>query len=558
MVFFVCWLVLSSTFEAEDTKMVVVGRGGGTKALGFLFWLIGRIFRRQVFSTFLTVYIVRFWCGNAHILISACLDLYAYEVLTFLVRKAKADSSPMAEVEKLLYARVIRKWERLLEVLQSTMIDPSDTAASSPLFRKRRLDVACTMSELHQRQRRRVLPPNDNVADADTTDAQHVDKNGGDTSTGTESKDDDENEDDDERRSSIESALLSFLRNYCLVTQLDDPILDKMLACPLGGDPTNFIGNLLIQYPIAVEALLGYIYKPGNQRVRGGTTRSKCARLIAKAVMAAEDKTSLEAKEIDQDVPISEFNEENLESMLCEGSRLCEQLESMVSFIVTAEATNRKGVLSPGEQLCRLAVTSAPISQGVARWAREITKGAEFVASASYPTISPNIMSLVRIIYLHHPFTRDDVCEVAFEFLRHANSDIAYQTLNHIKEQGLRLLLFLCVRGEAPIVLDRFLKLVTDPSGSCLDASLIRYFVSGLLEVAQPPFSIPFIRSFTTLLKSRPCVDAIKTAYFDQDSRMRLDSILKYLKMRATGKLDSRTLAQDDKALMQSILSIYA
>jgi TH1 protein len=480
-------------------------------------------------------------------------DMYGYELLCFLVKKARKNASSMLEAERLLYARVIRKWERLLEVLQGTMIDPSsDPAVSSPLFRKRRLDVACTMSELHQRQRRRILPST--IVEQDEGEGRNG--NGG----GTVSVDASSSVrgGDDRRRSEIETALLSFLRNYCLGTQLDDPILDRMLPNALGGDPANLIGNLLIKYPISVEALLGYIYKPGNQRVRSGSTRNKCARLIAKAVMAAECKTMAEARALNQTVPESEFDEVNLESMLCEGSKLCEQLENMVSFIVTAGGAKRKGILSPGEQLCRLAVACAPISQGVAMWAREITKGGEFVNSASYPTISPNIMSLVRIIYLQHPFTRDDTCAVAFEFLKHTNSDIAYQTMNHIKEQSLRLLLFLCVRGEGPTVLDRVLKLVSDPSGSLLDASLIRYFVAGLLEVAQPPFSIPLIRSLAALLKSRPCVDAIKTSYFDEDSKKRLDAVMKYLKLRATGKLDSRALAREDVGLMQAILSIYA
>jgi hypothetical protein len=61
-------------------------------------------------------------------------DMYAFEVLHFLVRKAKDDSLEMSESERLLYARVIRKWECLLEVLQGTMINPSSAAGSTPLF----------------------------------------------------------------------------------------------------------------------------------------------------------------------------------------------------------------------------------------------------------------------------------------------------------------------------------------------------------------------------------------------------------------------------------------
>ena len=448
----------------------------------------------------------------------------------------------MTEKDRLLYARVIRKWERLLEVLQGDMIDPSTSTGSTPLFRKRRLDVACTISDLHQRQRRRLHPDKDGNGERGTASTE--------TSNGS-------NNNSDDRHAEIESAVSTFLRRYCLGTQIDDPLLDKMLPNALSGDETNFIGNLLVSYPISIEALLAYLYKPG-QRVGLMVLRNKCARLAALAVMAAEKQSLAEARKINPNIPESESDEIALTQTLLEGSQLCEQLENMVSFIVTTDATKIKGsATNPGEQICNLAVKSAPVSQGVAMWAREITKGGEFVSSASYATISPNIMTLVRIVYLHHPFTRDNVCGVAFQFLKHANSEVVYQTMNSLKEQSLRLLIFLCTRGEAPSVFDQFMKLVKDPGRSPLDASLIRYFISGLLEVASPPFSIPFIRSFMTLLKAPASVEAVKTSYFDKNSKSRLTAIMNYLKTRATGKLDTRPLAKEDISLINSVLSIY-
>jgi len=272
----------------------------------------------------------------------------------------------------------------------------------------------------------------------------------------------------------------------------------------------------------------------------------------------AEKQSLEEARKIDPKISQGESDEEDTTKMLLEGSQLCEQLENMVSFIVTTDATKVKGTArSPGEQICNLAVRCAPIAQGVAMWAREITRGGEFVASASYASISPNIMTLVRIIYMHHPFTGDDVCAVAFQFLKHVNTEVVYQTINILKEQSLRLLLFLCTRGEAPSVFDQLLKLLKDPGRSSLDASLIRYFISGLLEIASPPFSIPFIRSFMILLKAPASVDAVKTSYFDKESKARLAGIMKYLKTRVTGKLDARPLAKQDMALILSVLSIY-
>ena len=468
--------------------------------------------------------------------------MYGFEVLRFQIQKAKNDSLAMAEKDRFLYTRVIRKWERLLEVLQGDMIDPSTSTGSTPLFRKRRLDVACTISDLHQRQRRRFYPNkvgNENGAPTPTEASfAHNDIN-------------------DNRRKEIESAISTFLRKYCIGTQIDGSLLDKMLPKEENDHEVTFIGNLLVNYPIAIEALLGYLYKPG-QRVGLMELRNKCARLTALAVLAAETQSLEEARKIDPKISESESDEAKLTEMLLKGSQLCEQLENMVSFIVTSDATKlNTAATSPGEQICSLAVKCAPVSQGVAMWAREITRGGEFVSSASYASISPNIMTLVRIVYMYHPFTRDDVCHVAFQFLKHANSEVVYQTMNSLKEQSLRLLLFLCARGEAPSVFDQLIKLLKDPSRSSLDASLIRYFISGLLEIANPPFSIPFIRSLMILLKSPASVDAVKASYFDKNSKNRLTAIMNYLKIRTSGKLDARPLAKEDVSLINSVLSIY-
>jgi hypothetical protein len=159
-------------------------------------------------------------------------------------------------------------------------------------------------------------------------------------------------------------------------------------------------------------------------------------------------------------------------------------------------------------------------------------------------------------LYLQHPFIGDDALEVAMGFLGHSNSEISYQKMNEIKEQSLRLLLFFAVRGGAPKVLGRVAKLLKQSANSCLDASLVRYFIAGLLEVAQAPYSIPFIRSLGALLKSSGCVEAVRTSYFDDENKRRLDTVMKYFVELLDGKKDS-SLTPEDTSLVKSVLSIY-
>jgi hypothetical protein len=446
------------------------------------------------------------------------------------VTTAKERASSAGRTSTSRFSRAVRKWERLNEDLQSTMVDPTSAGGSTPLFRKRRLDVAVTISELHQRQRRRLRPTDDE-------ESPKAISNG-------------------DSRAKLEGSVLNFLRRYSLGTQVGDRILDAMLPDGLGGDSTNLVGNLLIKRPLTVKALLGCMYKPGSQRVGSIVTKNKCARLIALAVLAAEEEALSEAKEVDGSIS-SDSDEVVLTRMLSEGSQLCETLENMVSFIVTWDTSKKGAIMTPGEQLCSLAFKCAPVAQGVAIWARDVTKGSEFVNSASYPTLSRSILSLVRVLYLQHPFVRDDVLEVGFGFLKHANfSEISYQTVNEIKEQSLRLLLFLAVRGEAPAVLGRMTKLLKQPGTSCLDASLVRYFVSGLLEVASTPFSIPFVRLLGSLLKAPGCIEALKTTYFDDENKRLLGNVLLYLKELQSDSTE-KVLTPEDNSLVRSLLSTY-
>lgn len=419
--------------------------------------------------------------------------------------------------------------------MQSSIVDPTaaTTTNSTPLFRKRRLDVAITISELHQRRKRRLLPSKDTDDD------------------GVRNKEADP-------RARTENAVLEFLRRYSLGTRVDDRILDKMLPEGLAGDASNLVGKLMIKRPLTVKALLGYLYKPASQRISSPTIKNKCARLISMSVQAAQEEALAEAKKVDSSSTI-EHDEVELTRNLLEGSRLCEALENMVSFLVsTPEGLSNGGgessTESPGQQLCQLAMKCAPVAQGVAIWAREVTKGNEFVSSASYPTLSPSILSLMRIIFLRHPFTRDDTMDVAMCFLTHSNSEISYQKMNSIKEQSMRLLLFLCTRGEAPMVLGEFTRLVSGTAH--LDASLIRYFVSGLLQVAAAPFSIPFVRLLCRLLKGPAASEAIKTSYFDDDSKKLLNRVIRYMGgLEANGTQGKLSL--EDSSLVKSVIDLY-
>jgi len=490
--------------------------------------------------------------------------LYSVELLRHLedMTRRDYDTSPSSR-----FGRVLRKWEAMYQSLEALMMDPdvsSSVAGSSSLFRKRRLEVALTISNLHQSQRKRQRYDDDHFEAMIGSDRQS--------------------------ENALETALLTFLRRHAVGVQVDDSALDPLLPQGLDLETASKSGRLLTRHPLAIRAILSYLFKPGSTRVTSPVVRNKCARLVALAAIASEKSAleSLQNQNGNDDASFPEVSDEvALTRMILDGSQLCEHLESMVSFLVTTSkekeptgsASSKDSTKSPtssGEKLCALAIKNAVVAQGVAIWARAFTHGPEFFVSASFPTLSVSILSLARIVGLAQPFTRHDVMEVAMVFLmKHANPDISYQKINAIKEQSLRLLIHLAVRGgEMASVFTGVTNLLKDGGGgsnSEMDASLVRYFVCGILEAVQPPVSMAFATSFANVLMTPKCLDAVRSSYFGEEHRKRLVTLLQSFQRQLDNQLKRRDnqigdgngasflkpLSKSDQSLISSLLSAY-
>lgn len=447
---------------------------------------------------------------------------------------AEEDEEATHGTKRTRFRRAIRKWERLSQDLDFAMVDPStsaSTAGSSALGRKRRLDVALTVSELHQRQRRRLRPS----GDSDVVIVAN-----------------------DQQRNSIETGLLNFLRRFSVGTQVDDRILDALLPTGLNMQAAaEEIGELLITYPLAIRALLSHMFRTGGTTRVPPSTKSKCARLVALAVLASEKKARAEIGE--RRLPDEESPDEvALTRMLTQGSQLCEDLALTASFVVTKTGKERGALVSPGQTLCNLALKCASVAQGVMIWADDCIKQSDFTASATYPTFSPSILTIVRILALRHPCTRLEAAEIAFTFLRHSTSgEMSYKKINEIKEQSIRLLLFLVVRGEAPTVL-RTLTTQLQQEGEVLkmDGSLLRYLVTGMLDIVKPPISVVFVRLFGAVLKTPRCIDALLSVYFKQVYKDKLKKLLLHFHKACSPAMGTATPA--DVKLVGHLIRTYS
>eukprot|EP00544_Gedaniella_sp_CCMP2646_P010829 CAMPEP_0202497672 /NCGR_PEP_ID=MMETSP1361-20130828/23503_1 /ASSEMBLY_ACC=CAM_ASM_000849 /TAXON_ID=210615 /ORGANISM="Staurosira complex sp., Strain CCMP2646" /LENGTH=835 /DNA_ID=CAMNT_0049129341 /DNA_START=75 /DNA_END=2582 /DNA_ORIENTATION=- len=448
--------------------------------------------------------------------------LYAVELLRTLVEKAKKQ---VASDDGRRLNAAIRKWQRLIEEFENAMSIGS--SGSSTMLRKRRLDTSLLVSELHQHQRRRHKPsPEDGNG--------HVD-------------------DRDESRDSLESALEDLLKRYSRGLPLDDRDLNKLLTTDCSDDPSTDVGKLMIEHPLSIHALLGQLFKPGSSRASSMVTRSKCARLVAMAVLATDSAVGNEpppALESEDESPI-----ERLTETLLTASQLCELLENMMTFEVISDPTLASDDSSAGRKLCALALRNAPIAQGVIMWASEIAKGKGFVSSASYPTFAPSILSLARILSAKHPFTRSTVLDIALVFPKHSNRELSYQKMNDLKLQALRLLIFLLVKGEVRAVLGSFTRRLRQQGTTEMDASLVRYFVSGLLDVMQPPFSFPLVHELGSMLAAPKCIDALRSSYFGESNKTRLSLLVN--SFPGVLRKHPESCSKEDAAMVSMLQSVY-
>ncbi len=203
--------------------------------------------------------------------------------------------------------------------------------------------------------------------------------------------------------------------------------------------------------------------------------------------------------------------------IILKGSQLCEEVENIVKFVVSEDATNS----SVGTQITKLCVKSSTIAQGFLLWANARSSNQDFPATAAYPYTAPGILSLVRIIVCHHALQRQSAIKVGLLFLDHTSSELSYQKMNTIKEQAVRLLLIIATKGLAVDVFDAVTAKLKGGSSS-FDSGLIRYFISGALEIMRPPFSPQLVRSMGSLLLLSPCTEALNAVYFDSTKKEKL------------------------------------
>ena len=447
---------------------------------------------------------------------------YTREVLRVLTARAKAAAEAKDGAEAAAIAKAMRRWARLSEELETAMVLPDESTSAgtstNAIIRKRRLDIALTTSELHQRQRRRMVPNSSAVAPKKSV-----------------------------MRDNLDSAVEKLIRKYSMGVVIDNETAEALLRASYGSEK-QIIGDVLNAHPVALSALLAYLFKPGRLRVRSLELRHKCAKLLA--LSSYSSSVALSKSGTDTDAAPVEDNIDEFTKTLLRGSQLCEQIETMVSFIVVDEVEFKEGA-SVGRELSSLCIKNPAVAQGALLWSIERGSNVEFVDSAAYPTLAPSMLSLSRIISIHHPLSRPEVQKISLIFLKHSPPELSFQKAQGLKEQALRLLIRLCAQGEA-------VRVFSAVTSAGFDSALLRYFMAAMLQIVRPTFSLPLVRSLGSLLSSKQCVGALKSSHFDASGKALLAKLLgNFRGAISEGNLASFATATD-KALVASLTTLYS
>ena len=90
----------------------------------------------------------------------------------------------------------------------------------------------------------------------------------------------------------LDSALIALMKRHAMGVTIDETILDQLLRPILKKDGNNsraylHVGSSLIQHPSAIDTLLQALFIPIG-RIKSSNIKTKCARLVAIAVLVAE------------------------------------------------------------------------------------------------------------------------------------------------------------------------------------------------------------------------------------------------------------------------------
>ena len=133
------------------------------------------------------------------------------------------------------------------------------------------------------------------------------------------------------------------------------------------------------------------------------------------------------------------------------------------------------------------------VCKGVIKWIEVSLTQTE--SSSSISLSLPYLLLLLRFIFFHHPLLRPQLLHITQEAFEQERSSMDALASINFRKKLLKTLLYFLRCGHVLPVLSSVERLSQKH-----DPSLIRFFLSMLLQIIQPPFSPPFLHKLFLLL----------------------------------------------------------
>lgn len=296
----------------------------------------------------------------------------------------------------------------------------------------------------------------------------------------------------------IHSALSSMLsKNY--LNPADMTTLYKEYQSP---DPPQVS---LIRIPLFLDLILDSLFKPGS-RVNP-EHRPKYIYLLAYAVSVVEQMKKGSRRAINKD------HLEYTTSALDKTATICQEKKGSIELLCEVNTLY---------QYLKIPV----VAMGILKWVKyTVSEPSYFQLSTDH---TPIHLALLDEIGIHHNTLHEKVLELLIELMEIESEDMEVLQQLQVKRVIIDRMVHLVSRNYVIPIIKHMRKCWQKQD---TDVSLIRYFVTEILEIVEPPYSQEFIHILSPMIEANEITGNLKAE--NRDQHLLVENFIEYCKVNA-------------------------
>jgi len=199
------------------------------------------------------------------------------------------------------------------------------------------------------------------------------------------------------------------------------------------------------------------------------------------------------------------------------------------------------------KSLMKLIRRHPPISAGVLLWVRDVYQDSRFQRSSAFTTGVKTLLYLVSLCSRSHPLQKAQAFFILTQIFPMKPETVSPTKVLELKKNMINEMIIQMQLGYVLPVID-FMK--QNSIAAAMDHSLLRHFVTQVLQSVLPPFSQDFINGINGLLQTPSCTRALRAGQSPviqrliQNFRVACVDQQKKKKLEKVPKSDAESLAQ--------------